>query len=193
MGDPDIFTFFVVGCVFTFACICFQLQFVHYSSEFRHWLQNSDSYAARCTFIVFSRFLPLLPGSYTITPLVASHSNNAVREMINSIEAVAEQHDSAKAMSILIREDGAGSWPPSANHNHNTWPSPLRPYREIYLELATLLPQQTPSLDDGVNVERIAEFRYKFRTSLQKRVNVAEVQAVSTSTTLKHRMRDSNL
>jgi hypothetical protein len=89
-----------------------------------------------------------------------------------------EQHEVAKLLNELVREDGAGSWPPLVNHTLSDWPEPLRTYRHIYLELATLLPQETPSLDNRVNTARVAEFRRRFWILLGDRVDLTEVEEV---------------
>lgn len=77
-------------------------------------------------------------------------------EKLGAIKALAEHHEVAETLNELIQKDGAGSWPPNTKHTHTTWPLPLRAYKEIYLELAPLLPQAEPSLDDQVNIARIA-------------------------------------
>jgi hypothetical protein len=106
-------------------------------------------------------------------------SRNTKEEKINEIDALAEHHEVAEKLNDLIKKDGAGSWPPNANHDHATWPAALRPYKEIYLELASLLPQATPSLDDSVNITRIADFRKRFCDLLKERVKMDEVMEVS--------------
>jgi hypothetical protein len=93
-------------------------------------------------------------------------SRNTKEEKINEIDALAEHHEVAEKLNDLIKKDGAGSWPPNANHDHAIWPAALRPYKEIYLELASLLPQATPSLDDSVKL-------------LKDRVKTDEVMEVS--------------
>jgi hypothetical protein len=116
----------------------------------------------------------------SITTWLHRHgSNNTKIKKIDEIEALAEHHDVAEKLNDLIKKDGAGSRPPNANHDHATWPAALRQYKEIYLELASLLPQATPSLDDSVNVTRIADFRKRFCELLQERVRVDEVMEVS--------------
>ena len=81
-------------------------------------------------------------------------------------------------MNDMIQKDGAGTWPPNANHDKMIWPMALRPYMNIYLEMAPLLPQATPSLNDQVNVARISAFRQRFGELLQERVNLVEVTKV---------------
>jgi hypothetical protein len=100
-------------------------------------------------------------------------------EKINEIDALAEHHEVAEKLNDLIKKDGARSWPSNANHDHATWPAALRPYKEIYLELASLLPQATPSLDDSVNITRIADFRKRFRELLKDHVKMDEVMEIS--------------
>ena len=98
---------------------------------------------------------------------------------LKHVKALAEQHEVAAVLADMVHKDGAGSWPPRANHNHVTWPAPLQPYKEIYLELAARLPQATASLDDQVNFERIVDFRRRFRELLSERVNLQDVKQVS--------------
>lgn len=100
--------------------------------------------------------------------------NNKVKD----IESLAEQHELGKILHELIQEDGAGSWPPNANHDTTVWPPALRPYMDIYLEMAPLLPQETPSLNDQVNITRILAFRQQFCDLLRERVNLVEVMEV---------------
>ncbi|KAF2109444.1 hypothetical protein BDV96DRAFT_502674 [Lophiotrema nucula] len=95
---------------------------------------------------------------------------------IKDVKALAERHEVAAVLAEMIHKDGAGSWPPRANHHHPTWPVALQQYKEVYLELASLLPQATASLDDQVNIARIAEFRFRFRELLHERVNLNDVQ-----------------
>jgi hypothetical protein len=83
--------------------------------------------------------------------------NDAKEQGFRAIEALVEHHEVAEVLVDLIRKDGGGSWPPKANHNHATWPLPLQPYKNVYLGLAPLLSQATPSLDDQVDIVRIAE------------------------------------
>ncbi|KAL6167069.1 hypothetical protein ACJQWK_06516 [Exserohilum turcicum] len=94
---------------------------------------------------------------------------------IGEIESLAERHEVGEILHDLIQKDGAGSWPPNANHDNSTWPAALRAYMDIYLEMAPLLPQATPSLDDEVNVARISAFRLRFQDLLRERVDVVAV------------------
>jgi hypothetical protein len=109
---------------------------------------------------------------------------------IGLIDAVAEQHEVARVFQEMVQYDGVGTWPPHTNHNHLTWPQALQAYRDIYMELAPLLPRDTPSLDDQVNTARIMSFRDKFRNLLSERVNLDQVKEVytahSTFSFLKH-------
>ncbi|CAD6440169.1 407eb133-dff1-43af-a450-16cd04a5ef6e [Sclerotinia trifoliorum] len=86
------------------------------------------------------------------------------------------QHEVAAVMSRLIDEDGAGAWPPNANHD--SWPMALRPYKEVYFQLIPLLSAAPPSLDDDVNNERRRMYRSIMRKSLMEKVNIPQVVAV---------------
>jgi hypothetical protein len=112
-------------------------------------------------------------------PRFQPNTSNERSRTIEKIKALTEHHEVAEILSDMIQKDGAGSWPPNANHDHSTWPLPLQPYKEICLELAHLLPQATPSLDDAVNTSLIKEFRRRFRELLNKRVDLVEVNKVS--------------
>jgi hypothetical protein len=83
------------------------------------------------------------------------------------------RHEAASVMSKLVEEDGAGAWPPNANHD--SWPAPLRPYQDIYFELIPLLSAAPPSLDDAVNNERRAKYRSLMRKLLSERINIPQV------------------
>ena len=91
---------------------------------------------------------------------------------INDIMELAECHETAARLADLIRKDGAGTWPPRVNL---AWPAALRPYMEVYQEMAPLLPAATASLDDEANRQRIDHFRSRFSKLLNDGVNLAEV------------------
>lgn len=99
-------------------------------------------------------------------------------DTVRDINHLADRHEVGAALADLIQTDGAGSWPPRANHDHTTWPEPLRPYKEIYFELAPLLSVEKASLDDEVNRVRIVNYRAQFRNLLAERVDLDRVKAV---------------
>ena len=86
------------------------------------------------------------------------------------------RHEAASILLELLEKDGAGAWPPKANHD--SWPPALCPYKDIYLELVPLLPTAEPSLDDNVNRERINHFRLLMQKSLKERIDIAEVKEI---------------
>lgn len=102
-------------------------------------------------------------------------SDDTKEDKVKDIMRLAKDHETAARLADLIQKDGAGSWPPRANHDHSTWPAALRPYREVYEEMAPLLPAAEVSLDDGANEARINFFRSNFRKLLSERVNLQEV------------------
>lgn len=97
-------------------------------------------------------------------------------DVLQDINQLAECHETAALLADLIHKDGAGEWPPRSNHDYTTWPAALRPYRDIYAEMAPLLPTSDLSLDDDVNRARIANFRSRFQTLLQERINLPQVE-----------------
>ncbi|KAI1085081.1 hypothetical protein F5B20DRAFT_567796 [Whalleya microplaca] len=96
--------------------------------------------------------------------------------MIEDIKSLSDYHETAAVLTELIHKDGAGSWPPRANHTHSTWPKALQPYKEIYLQLAPLLPRPVPSLDDDVNRAQISKFRSLFGKLLCERIDLVQVK-----------------
>lgn len=54
----------------------------------------------------------------------------------------------------------------------------LRPYKDIYLALAPLLPAAEPSLDDNANNERRNNFRLLMGKLLNERINIAQVEQI---------------
>ncbi len=87
-----------------------------------------------------------------------------------------DQHETAAILSDLVDKDGAGAWPPRADHD--SWPAALKPYKDIYLECVPLLPAADPSTDDDVNQERRGRYRSLMRKLLHERINAAEVEKI---------------
>lgn len=109
----------------------------------------------------------------------ADHASGpTTKELIDNIKRHAHRHETAAVLHELIRTDGAGSWPPRTNYDLTAWPTALRPYKQIYLELAPLLPQRelAACLDDQVNRRRITTFRARFATLLRERIDLVQVR-----------------
>lgn len=87
-----------------------------------------------------------------------------------------KDRETASVLLELFDKDGAGAWPPKANHE--LWPMPLRPYKDIYLELVPMLPTAEPLLDDNVNNERRNRYCSLMRKFLKERINIAEVEQI---------------
>lgn len=96
--------------------------------------------------------------------------------IIQHIHSLTDRHGTAALLSDLIRQDGAGSWPPRANHDCTSWPTPLRGYSRVYRELEAQISTATPSLDDEVNRTRIHGFRARFRVLLSQHVELSQVR-----------------
>lgn len=86
------------------------------------------------------------------------------------------QDETASVLLDLFDKDGAGAWPPKANHS--SWPSALRPYSEIYHQMAPFLSAADTSLGDNVNSHRRETFRAKMRKLLSERINVKAVERI---------------
>lgn len=99
--------------------------------------------------------------------------------MQTAVLALATTHAPAAALAALVATDGAGAWPPRANHDAaGSWPAVLRPYREVYDLMAPHLPTAAPSVDDAANRRRIDAFRARYRALLAERVDLARVRAL---------------
>ncbi|ESZ96147.1 hypothetical protein SBOR_3477 [Sclerotinia borealis F-4128] len=105
--------------------------------------------------------------------------NNENVSKYQALRNLRDQHEVAAVMSKLIDEDGAGAWPPNANHD--SWPMALRPYKEVYFQLIPLLSAAPPSLNDDVNNERREKYRSIMRKSLMERINIPQVVAIMTA------------
>ena len=95
---------------------------------------------------------------------------------IHELRTLKGRHSTASILVNLVEEDGAGAWPPKANHD--SWPRTLRPYKDIYLKLNSTLPTAEPSLDNDINHHRRKIYRTQRRKLLADRVNVAEVEEI---------------
>ncbi|KAL3480459.1 hypothetical protein BJX99DRAFT_220272 [Aspergillus californicus] len=103
-----------------------------------------------------------------------SVSNKQVSKHASALASIngATENDPVLAqLKHLVDTDGAGTWPPRASHG-DTWPSALRPYHEIYLEVAPFLATEDIVLDDSVNAQRIDSFRERLTTLLTSRVDL---------------------
>lgn len=114
-----------------------------------------------------------------LTPTILQRSISSrernTSSIIEHVHSISDCHETAALLSDLIKQDGAGHWPPRANHDCNSWPAPLRGYSTVYRELETQISTATPSLDDEVNRNRIESFRARFRTLLSQHVDLVQV------------------
>jgi hypothetical protein len=106
------------------------------------------------------------------TARVEVTGDDSIEDHVKDITGLAEYHETASRLADLIKQDGAGTWPPRVSLQ---WPAALRPYIDIYHEMAPLLPAENPSLDDDHNTERIEHFRSHFSKLLAEKVNLSEV------------------
>lgn len=95
---------------------------------------------------------------------------------VQDLRTLKGRHETASALLELFDEDGAGAWPPKANHD--SWPMALRPYKDIYLELIPLLPTAEPSLGENIIYERRKKYRSLMRMLLAERINIAQVEEI---------------
>ncbi|KAI0857450.1 hypothetical protein F4860DRAFT_489706 [Xylaria cubensis] len=89
------------------------------------------------------------------------------------LRTIAAQHNVAASLVTMIDRDGAGDWPPRANHE--SWPAAILPYRSIYVELLPLLYTDTPSLDDDANAKRRERYRVAMGSLLRDRIDLSVV------------------
>lgn len=105
-------------------------------------------------------------------------SNSDPNPLIHHLRSLQTQHELPALMTRLIDEDGAGAWPPNANHHREEWPPALRPYQDIYFELLPLLSTGEVSLDDAVNRERRGRYRGSMGRLLAEQVSVPDVEEI---------------
>lgn len=96
---------------------------------------------------------------------------------ITRAKALESDHATVKSFQTLIDTDGAGSWPPRAEHG-SQWPRALRPYHEIYCTLCSDLPYTSNLDDDEENSRRCAIFRGNMVNLLRSRVDLAAVESI---------------
>lgn len=113
------------------------------------------------------------------TPVEAADETGTISKL-QDLKSIKDKHDAAKVLAELIEKDGAGAWPPKANHT--SWPRALQPYKDIYLELNSMLPSANPSLDDGVNEERRNNYRSRMRKLFAERVDISQVESLLAAT-----------
>jgi hypothetical protein len=173
----ELLTLVLSSALFT-TVILFQLSFLSRAPNPLAWCRPSSLYRVGSLRTLATAWLRRIDYGAVVGPLYQPSPNDKKESTVQNIIALAEHHEIAELLSDMIQKDGANSWPPNTNHTHTTWPTPLQPYKEIYLELAPLLPQATPSLDDEVNILRIETFRQRFRDLLHDRVDLVEVAKV---------------
>lgn len=139
--------------------------------------QSGSPYTAFCIVAFLAALLPLgvLSWRKLRKPDEDVDETGNLRKY-QDLRVLKNQHETAAILSDLVDKDGAGAWPPKANHD--LWPAALKPYKDIYLECIPLLPAADPSTDDDVNQERRGRYRSLMRKLLQGRVNVAEVEKI---------------
>ncbi|RFU27639.1 hypothetical protein B7463_g8719, partial [Scytalidium lignicola] len=92
---------------------------------------------------------------------------------VKSLKPIRKPHPTQACLEQLLEKEGAGSWPPRTSYGES-WPKALRPYHEIYLALAPLLPCK----DDEISFERCLNYRAQMRGLLRDRVQLADVEAL---------------
>lgn len=125
-------------------------------------------FLAVCTYIV-----------YLILPRLQKRSStqqNGDLSRLDWTEYSKIQNEAAVALLKLVQYDGAGTWPPRADHVN--WPPALVPYRDTYFEMVSLLSSATASLDDHINNNRREDFRVKMRMLLKQKINTQEVEDI---------------
>lgn len=173
----ELLTLILSSALFT-AVVLFQLSFLSCAPKPLAWCLPSSLYRVGSLHTLATAWLRRIVYGAVVAPIYQPSPNDKKESTVQKIIALVEHHEIAELLSDMIQKDGANSWPPNTNHAHTTWPTPLQPYKEIYLELAPLLPQATPSLNDEVNILRIENFRQRFRDLLNARVDLVEVAKV---------------
>lgn len=98
-------------------------------------------------------------------------------DYVDSIQSIPRgSHFVSDILQQLIIQDGAGSWPPRAAYG-DYWPLALRPYHEIYLELASSLSVANIPSDSRIIREKRQQYRNQMCSLLSERVNLEAVEA----------------
>ena len=127
------------------------------------------------TYTVFQLWKLLVPTKAGEAYGARDEDRFPANQMVDGIKSYTDYHETAAVLHELIEKDGAGSWPPRANYNLASWPVSIRSYKRIYMDLAPLIPQAKPSLDDRVNLARISSFREQFRKLPREQIDLAQV------------------
>ncbi|KAI1149680.1 hypothetical protein F4825DRAFT_463935 [Nemania diffusa] len=96
-------------------------------------------------------------------------------DRIRNLKTFEGRNETALALSRLVREDGAGEWPPRSSHY--ALPTYFQAYQDIYMELILSLSTASPSLNDAENEQRITKFRGNMRRLLCERINIPDIRA----------------
>lgn len=106
-----------------------------------------------------------------------SRGTSSPEDLLSEIKAMREYHETADLLQHLVEFDGAGSWPPQASHG-KAWPPALRPYHDIYIKLAQLLPMTNVSLDKEIQSTRRLEYRVQMRNLLHEKIDLSAVEDI---------------
>ncbi|KAI1179286.1 hypothetical protein F4777DRAFT_586257 [Nemania sp. FL0916] len=101
-------------------------------------------------------------------PIITGRANR-----LQHLRGLAAQYQVAASLVNMIDRDGAGDWPPRANHE--AWPPAIMPYKSLYMDLLPMLYTDTPALDDDVNIERRARYRAAVRSFIKERIDLDAV------------------
>lgn len=128
-------------------------------------------------------FFPVLAAAIATVLIVLRARHNSSTGMTKSnerhiakIETLTNIHETAARLAELIRNDGAGSWPPRANHSYSDWPAAFRPYQEVLQEMLRLLAKEKPSLHDQTNVACVTEYRSLYQELLRSKIDLPQVE-----------------
>ncbi|GME36131.1 hypothetical protein K441DRAFT_612850 [Neofusicoccum parvum] len=125
---------------------------------------------------LLSAFLSSYLWRVFIQQLPRSRRQSKTNTVVSALAKVGTQHEAARQLKKLVETDGAGEWPPKTDYT--SWPSELRPYHDIYLEMAPLLSTAQVSLEDSVNQKRRETYRATMRKLLNERVRLPRVEAI---------------
>jgi hypothetical protein len=93
---------------------------------------------------------------------------------LDDLKALYVNHDVYSAFMTLVNDDGAGDWPPRANHVG--WPLPLPPYKKVDSAMSPFLATSNPSTDNEWNKKRCLEFRSRMQALLADLIIIDAVE-----------------
>lgn len=111
-----------------------------------------------------------------LSVILLQRRKNQGTDYIDLIKNLPSNHPVTMALHDLIYRDGAGSWPPKSSYG-NSWPTALRPYHAVYMELAPFIATEDLGWEESQQgLTRMKSYRAHARKLLGEKVNIEAVK-----------------